>query len=129
MDPQVAQPGTYTASVAIGEDAPGSVGPVEVTMTVTPPGSWGKLVGAVSGRACNGNVAPLAGATVQVDSWAGSWTFSTEGDGGYAYWFNAGANPLDLIAAKDGYAPQTRRVRIFRGEEVRADFTLRRTGC
>ena len=43
---------------------------------------------------------------VQVDSWAGSWTFSTESDGTYAYWFNASANPLTLIAAKDGYSPQ-----------------------
>ncbi len=98
-------------------------------MTVTPPKAWGKLLGTVTGRSCAGATAPLGGATVQVDSWAGSWTFSTESDGTYAYWFNAGANPLQLIAAKDGYAPQTRTVRLAKGKEVRADFTLRRTGC
>jgi hypothetical protein len=129
MDPNVAQPGTYTASVAIGEDAPGTVEPVAVTMNVTAPGSWGKLAGTVSGRACSGTVAPLSAATLQVDSWSGSWTFTTESDGSYAYWFNAAANPLTLIAAKDGYSPQSRQVRLYRGEETRADFTLRKAGC
>ncbi len=129
MDPNVAQPGTYTAAVAITEDAPGSVGPVEVTMNVTPPASWGKLVGTVSGRTCGGDESPLAGATVQVDSWAGSWTFSTGSDGGYAYWFRAASSPLDMIVAKDGYVPRSRTVRVYRGEETRADFALVKSGC
>ncbi|MGD9961308.1 S8 family serine peptidase [Nocardioides sp.] len=129
MDSHVSQPGTYTAGVAIAEDTPTSVDPVAVTMTITPPKAWGKLVGTVSGKACTGTVAALPGATLQVDSWAGSWTFLTDGDGGYAYWFNAGANPLQLIAAKDGYAPQTRRVRLTKGQTVTADFTLNRSRC
>ena len=103
--------------------------PVDVTMMVTPPAAWGKLVGTVSGRSCAGAVSPLAKATVQVDSWAGSWTFDTESEGAYAYWFNTGANPLALIAAKDGYAPQTRTVRLIRGEETRANFTLKKSRC
>jgi N-acetylneuraminic acid mutarotase len=129
MDPDVAQPGTYTAGVAIDEDAPGNVEPVSVTLEVTPPRSWGKLAGTVAGSACNGDTAPLPGATLQVDSWAGSWTFNTESDGSYAYWFNTGANPLQLIAAKDGYQPQTDRVRLRRGQTTVADFTLRKAGC
>jgi hypothetical protein len=128
-NPDVAQPGTYTAGVGIKENTPGSVDPVDVTMTVNPPKAWGKLAGTVSGRACNGAVTPLSKATLQVDSWAGSWTFATEPDGSYAYWFNAGANPLSLIAAKDGYAPQARTVKLRKGATVRADFTLRRSGC
>jgi hypothetical protein len=83
MDPNVAQPGTYTASVAFTEDAPGATEPVAVTMVVNAPGTWGKLV----------------------------------------------ANPLSLIAAKDGYAPQARTVRLYRGESTQADFTLRKAGC
>ena len=129
MDPDVAQPGTYSAGVAIKENAPGSVEPVSVTMTVTPPKAWGKLAGTVNGRSCQGDVAPIPGATLQVDSWAGSWTFETEADGGYAYWFNAGANPLQLIAAKDGYQPQAKQVKLRKGKTVRGDFTLRRAGC
>lgn len=128
-DPDVAQPGVYRAAVTIGEDAPGSVDPVAVTMTVTPPRAWGKLVGTVLGQSCTGATAPLAGATVQVDSWAGSWTFITGADGGYAQWINSGANPLELIAAKDGYAPKSKTVRLVRGYTVRADFTLKKTRC
>ena len=129
MDPNVAQPGTYTAGVAIAEDAPGSVDPVAVTMKVNAPATWGKLVGVVEGESCTGDTAPLPGATVQVDSYAGSWTFTTEADGSYAYWFSTAANPLDIITSKDGYAPLTRRVRVYRGEETQADFTLRKAGC
>jgi hypothetical protein len=129
MDPAVAQPGTYSASIGIAEDAPGSVDPVDVTMTVTPPAAWGKLVGTVSGRSCAGAVSPLAKATVQVDSWAGSWTFDTDTGGAYAYWFNTGANPLALIAAKDGYQPQSKQVKLIKGATVTANFTLQKRGC
>ena len=129
MDPAVAQPGAYSASIAIGEDAPGSVDAVDVTMTVTPPAAWGKLVGTVSGQSCAGAASPLAEATVQVDSWAGSWTFDTNADGQYAYWFNAGANPLTLIAAKDGYQPRAKTVQVIRGNTVTANFALKKRGC
>lgn len=128
-DPNVPQPGVYSAAVTIGEDAPGSVDAVSVTMTVTPPAAWGKLAGTVKGTSCAGATAPLPGATVQIDSWAGSWTLVTGSDGGYAQWFNVGANPLQLIAAKDGYAPQTKKVRLTKGGTVRGDFTLKRARC
>ena len=113
MDPNVAQPGTYTASVAIGENAPGTAEPVDGddggqrSRGVGQVGRDGQWPGLQRQRA------PLPGATVQADSWAGSWTFSTESDGTYAYWFNSAANPLSLIAAKDGYSPQARTVRLY----------------
>ena len=129
MDPNVAQPGVYTAGVSISDDAPGSAGPVSVALTVTPPPAWGKLRGTVSGVSCTGATAPLAGATLQVDSWAGSWTFTTGSDGGYAYWFNVRHNPLQLIAAKDGYKPQTKKVRLVRGTTVTGNFALKKNGC
>ena len=129
LDSHVSQPGTYTAGIGIVEDTPTSVPPVAVTMTITPPRSWGKLAGTVSGRSCAGALASLPAATLQVDSWAGSWTFLTDDQGGYAYWFNGGANPLQLIAAKDGYAPQTRKVRLVRGATLTADFTLSQARC
>ena len=64
-----------------------------------------------------------------MDSYAGSWTFTTEADGSYAYWFSTAANPLDVIASKDGYMPQSDRVRVYRGEEAQANFTLKKAGC
>ncbi len=125
----VEQPGVYTAGVTISEDTPYPAAPVGVTMTVTPPLTWGKLAGVVSGVACDGSKSPLQGATVQVNSWAMEFTFATESDGSYAYWIDRRNNPLTLIAAKDGYKPQTRTVRITAGQTTTANFDLGKVGC
>ncbi|WP_248962198.1 Kelch repeat-containing protein [Sphaerisporangium perillae] len=45
----VAQPGTYTAQLGIRSSTPYAVTPIGVTMTVRPPGDWGKLTGIVTG--------------------------------------------------------------------------------
>jgi Carboxypeptidase regulatory-like domain/Kelch motif/Viral BACON domain len=129
MDANVAQPGTYTASIAISENTPYAVPPVGVTMNVTPPAQWGKLMGTVEAVACNGTRTPLPGATVQINSWASDITLSTENDGTYAHWMDRRNNPLTMIVAKDGYKPQTRRTRIRAGEAVVENFALNRTNC
>ncbi|MEU8225744.1 S8 family serine peptidase [Kribbella sp. NPDC048915] len=121
----VDQPGTYNGGVTIGENTPYSVAPVAVTMTVTPPNTWSKLQGTVTGVSSSGASAALPGAIVQVDSWAQSYTFITDKDGGYAYWLDRRNNPLTLIAAKDGYKPQTRTTRLLNGEPVTEDFALK----
>ncbi|WP_067433725.1 S8 family serine peptidase [Nocardioides jensenii] len=129
MDPNVAQPGTYTAGVGIKEDTPFKVDPVDVTMEVTPPNTWGKLMGRVTGLSCAGEPTPLAGATVQANSGESGWTFETASDGTYASWFNSIYSPLQLISAKDGYQPQVRKVRIKGTKTTTADFGLKKTGC
>ncbi|MEV0286075.1 S8 family serine peptidase [Kribbella sp. NPDC050820] len=121
----VDQPGTYSGSVTIGENTPYQVAPVGVTMNVTPPTTWSKLQGTVTGVSSTGVTAPLPGAIVQVDSWAQSYTFITDDDGKYAYWLDRRNNPLTLIAAKDGYKPQTRTTRLLVGEPVTEDFALK----
>lgn len=131
MDPNVAQPGTYTASVGIKEDTPFSVDPIDVTFTVNPPNTWGKLTGRVSGVSCADEAAPLAGATVQVNGAGGenSWTLETAANGTYAQWFNAAYSPLQLIVAKDGYQPQVRKARIRGKKTTTANFNLKKAGC
>jgi hypothetical protein len=129
MSANVAQPGTYTAGVGIKENTPYSVSPVGVTMHITPPVTWGKLAGTVTGVSCQGESSPLAGATVQVDSWATDWTFETDAQGQYAYWIDVRNNPLSIIAAKDGYKPKFRTVRIRQGQTVTANFALQKAGC
>jgi hypothetical protein len=129
MTASVDQPGTYSASVAIKENTPYTVPPVAVTMVAQPPKSWGKLMGTVSGRSCQGAVAPLPGAVVQVDSWAMSWTFATDADGKYAYWMDRRNNPLSIIVAKDGWKPQTRQTRINNATPTVEDFTLSPIRC
>ncbi|MGH8960687.1 MAG: carboxypeptidase regulatory-like domain-containing protein [Jatrophihabitantaceae bacterium] len=119
------QPGEYDASIDVSTDTPYPPASVPVTFTVKPPKTWAKIAGVVSGQPCTGSAAPLAGATVEVDSWAASYTLSTDKDGRYALWLDRRSNPLTLIAAKDGWAPQTRTVRITPGNPLTSNFTLK----
>ncbi|WP_184830544.1 S8 family serine peptidase [Kribbella solani] len=121
----VDQPGTFSGAVTIGENTPYTVAPVAVTMNVTPPTTWSKLMGTVTGVSSSGASAPLPGAIVQVDSWAQSYTFITDQSGNYAYWLDRRNNPLTLIAAKDGYKPQTRTTKLVAGTPVTEDFALK----
>jgi subtilisin family serine protease len=125
----VDQPGTYSGSVSVGENTPYAVPPVPVTFEVQPPTTWGKLTGTVTGKGCDGVTAPIAGAVVQVDSWAMSWTFTTDAQGRYAYWLDRRNNPLTLIVAKDGWKPQTRQTRINTSTPAVEDFTLSPIKC
>ncbi|MFC6162341.1 S8 family serine peptidase [Kribbella jiaozuonensis] len=121
----VDQPGAYTGAVTIGENTPYNVAAVGVTMNVTPPNTWSKLLGTVTGVSSSGATAALPGAIVEVDSWAQSYTFITDKDGKYAYWLDRRNNPLTLIAAKDGYKPQTRTTKLVAGTPVTENFALK----
>jgi N-acetylneuraminic acid mutarotase len=121
---EITQPGTYTASVALSTDTPYRLAAVPVTMTVNPPKTWGKITGKVT-SAVDGS--GIGGATLQIDSWATSYTLKTAADGTYALWLDTRNNPLQLIAAKDGYQPQTRAVKINRTTPTTADFALKKS--
>ncbi len=121
----ITQPGTYTAQITVGAKTPYAIAPVGVTMTVNPPSTWGKITGTVNGAGCTGSPGPLTGATLQVGSWAAAYTLKTDKDGHYALWLDVRNNPLTLIAAKDGWAPQTRSVKITKLTSTTADFTLK----
>jgi len=125
----VDQPGAYTASVGLKENTPYTVPPVGVTLNALPPKTWAKLMGTVTGVPCGGTGAPLAGATVQVDSWATSLTFATDAQGQYAYWLDKRNNPLTLIAAKDGWKPQARTSKVNPAEPKVENFALAPTRC
>ena len=95
MDPNVAQPGTYTAGVAITEDAPGSVDPVAVTMKVNAADDLGQAGRVRSpARSCTGDdrtaaggdrPGRLVGRVVDVRR--------PRPTGTYAYWFSTAAQP------------------------------------
>ena len=119
----VTQPGDYMAQLTLTNNTPYVVAPVPVTMTATPPNSWGKITGTVRGAACAGQV-PLTGATVQIDTWAAHYTIFTDANGNYGLWLDRRNNPLTLIVAKDGWAPQTQRVRITAGQVTTVDWLL-----
>ncbi|MFF4246947.1 carboxypeptidase regulatory-like domain-containing protein [Streptomyces sp. NPDC001822] len=124
--PEITQPGTYRASLAFRTDTPYGGSKVPVSLTVNPPKTWGKITGTILGKAANGTTAPIAGATVEIDSWASAYTLKTAADGTYALWLDTRNNPLTVIAAKDGYAPATATVKIVKGTTVISNFTLRK---
>lgn len=129
LDANVEQPGAYGAQITVGHDTPSEVDPVSVTMDVTPPNQWGKLAGTVTGVACDGTVTPLEDATVQLTGTGFAVTLTTGEDGTYAWWMDVRANPLNVIAALDGYVPQSAETRIRAKKTTVLDFALQHTGC
>ena len=123
----VAQPGTYTGQILVNANAPQTINPIGVTMNVTPPKSWGKLKGTVTGTDCN-NVTKGLSAVVFADGSTGfSWTARTDKNGNYAFW-----GPKDtytLIASANGWIPQSKTGKIQQGKTTTVNFNLRPTGC
>ncbi|MEV0494319.1 carboxypeptidase regulatory-like domain-containing protein [Streptomyces atratus] len=124
----VQQPGKYTAQLGIKSDTP-PVAPIDVTMTVQPPKDWGKATGVVTGVDCRDSSTALRGATVQINGKKGwTHTLKTDADGRYVIWAPRD-NPVEIIAAQDGWKPQSRMVNLKAGEAVTTDFALRPTAC
>ncbi|MGW1564055.1 carboxypeptidase regulatory-like domain-containing protein [Streptomyces sp. NPDC002144] len=123
---EVTQPGDFTAQLSFSTDTPYSVPRLPVEMHVAPPSTWGKITGTVLGATAAGGTAPIAGATVQIDTWATSYTLTTDADGGYALWLDVRNNPLSVIAAKDGFQPTVATVTIKKKSTVIKNFTLKR---
>ena len=106
---QITQPGQYRAQLKIKHNTPYNVANIPVTMTVTPPTTWGKLMGTVTGLAhCDAPGAPLDRATVFVQSGSGlTWTLTTNVSGTYQVWLNAANSPLAIAASRAGHITQT----------------------
>jgi len=118
--PSVTQPGTETASLLLTADTPDPAAQVDVNMLVQPPATWGKIAGTLTAP----DTTPIAGATVQVGGRAGSYTLKTDRNGQYGAWLDVRNNPLQVIAAKDGYQPQVKSARIAKGGTTTLNFTL-----
>ncbi|MCK0114116.1 S8 family serine peptidase [Ornithinimicrobium sp. F0845] len=133
-DSTVDQPGTYTAGLAILESTPYPQPEVEVSMIVTPPRSWSKVAGVVSGVACDGLTTLLDGATVQFSSPVMERTFRTDADGSFAHWLDKKRNSkrngeLTVFAAKDGYSIESESVRVSAGKTSEVALDLDEVGC
>jgi hypothetical protein len=129
---QVTQPGTDTAQILLSSPStPQTLNPVPVTMNVTPPKGWGKIVGTVSGQDCNQATAPLP-AVVFVNSKGQKgyqFTLKTDKNGNYAFWGPAAASPWSLQASAAGWIPVTQTASIRGGKTTTVNFTLRPTSC
>lgn len=134
-DGNVAQPGVYSAAIKVSANTPQSFDPIPVTMHVSPPRPWGKLMGNVSGVDCETVTAPIAGATVDITPTQGDhpgWVLSTDADGDYATWVNTehtAPGGVQIIAAKDGWRPKAALANPARGVVRTVNFTLAKIGC
>jgi subtilisin family serine protease/N-acetylneuraminic acid mutarotase len=120
----VTQPGTYTAAVAVKSDTPYAAPTVGVEMSVSPPPSWGKLQGTVTGVSCAG-VSTGVPATVRVNLASlpyGGYTLRADNQGRYAYWLPKGR--YQVIVAKDGWVPEVQTLRVEAGFTATLDFSL-----
>lgn len=129
---RVSQPGTYKAKIAIATDTPYQVAPINVTMKVQPPRTWGKIAGHVKDTSGQ----PIAGATVQIctmfDRRSGQcgpvkYTLKTDADGYYQLWLSQGYNPLEVIAAKDGYQPKIAITSVQKGQTTIVNLRLKKS--
>jgi subtilisin family serine protease/N-acetylneuraminic acid mutarotase len=124
LDGRVAQPGSLLGRLLVLEDAPGRVAPVPVTLRVTPPPSWGRVTGSVTGLdRCDRPGDPLAGANVSI----GDARVTTDRDGRYEYWLPADRHRRVTVTAQaDGWLAGSRQVSVRAGLSVTANLTLRR---
>ncbi|GAB2465244.1 hypothetical protein GCM10027063_03210 [Promicromonospora xylanilytica] len=123
MSGVVAQPGTFTGSLVAGAETPYDAPAVDVTMTVNPPRSWGKLAGTVSGFTPDG-VVSLGDAVVQVNGAYSAVTLITGSDGTYEYWFDRSEKTAQIIATANGYVPEVGSAKVAPRTTVVTDFEL-----
>lgn len=120
----VDQPGTYTAGLTLVSDTPYQAPETDVTMTVTPPNSWGKIQGTATTEPCSGSPAGVK-ATIRIADLADpsvSYTVVADSAGAYAYWLPRGR--YDVIVAKDGWLPETLRHKVEPGITATVNFGL-----
>ncbi|MEJ2853706.1 MULTISPECIES: S8 family serine peptidase [unclassified Saccharothrix] len=122
---QVDQPGTHAAALVVSEDTPYAVSPVPVALTATPPPTWGKISGSLTGLGrCDVGSAPLARSTVDVDGAARDFHLAVGGS--YEVWTDQANGPVGLTVSAPGFVGQTRSaVPVVAGAVSTVDFALR----
>ncbi|MPZ51236.1 MAG: S8 family serine peptidase, partial [Acidimicrobiia bacterium] len=118
--PDVDQPGTYSAELMVSDDTPHSANRIPMVMNVTPPDTWGRVIGNIEGlERCDAAGSPLSGATITVDG----EELTTDGDGQYTRWLEQGDYTIEIAA--DGYESATTPVTVEGGGDTTGDLSLR----
>jgi hypothetical protein len=118
------QPGDYTAQIVFDTHTPYAVAPVDVTMHVLPPASWGKIQGTVTGTPCggaNGGIPAYIQVTSTTDA-TKTWSVRASGSGIYSIWLPK--DSYQVIAAKDGWTPKAASAKLTAGLVVTINFEL-----
>ena len=126
---RVAQPGTYTIPIRVGEDTPymHAFGDLNATMIVTTPATYGSIAGTVRslGR-CEADPQPFADLELRIVAGNGvEFTTRTDVDGHYRYFVDAALGPFTVHAVGDAHQAAQRSVAVTAGNETAADFDLR----
>jgi hypothetical protein len=118
----VAQPGEYYATLRIHSDDPvNSQVSVPVTMTVSPPPTYGKLEGSVYSLGhCDAHTTTLEQAQVSIES--GPLTLATDAGGRYTIWLDQGTYTVTVSA--DEHLAHTAAVTITAQAATVHDFFL-----
>ncbi len=103
--PEVPQPGVYLAQFVVSDDTPYGGMTIPVTMTVTPPATYGLLEGTVTGLGyCDANPAPAVGAAVDIEASGGmTWTLTTDSNGHYSLYLDESNSPITVTVAVAGH--------------------------
>jgi subtilisin family serine protease len=119
----VAQPGTYSGELGIASDTPYRVPAVPMRMNVSPPASWGRIQGTVTGTTCAGATVGIA-ATVRVNRLGTTtgYTLTADTHGRYVWWLPKGR--YEVVVAKDAWIPQAQRTRVKAGSVDTLDVVL-----
>ena len=107
-------------------NTPQRIAPIGVTMKVTAPKNWGQVAGTVTGKDCQGSIAPLGGAQVQANGKGYTSSLKTGPDGTYAIVAPTKSNPFTVIASNNGWIAQTTEVRLRSNKTTTQDFTLQK---
>ncbi|MBK6328303.1 MAG: carboxypeptidase regulatory-like domain-containing protein [Chloroflexi bacterium] len=104
-NPSVPQPGVYLAEFQVSNDTPYGSSTVPVTMTVTPPASYGFLEGTVTGLGyCDANPVPAVGAAVDIEASSGmTWTLTADANGYYSLYLDQSNSPITVTVAAAGH--------------------------
>ncbi len=124
----VDQPGTYYGDIIVKSDSPYPKFTIPVTMTVTPPNSWAKVAGTVTGTgACDNEPVLLEEAEVVIESATTGkvWTLTTDISGTYQLWLDEGHSPLTITVTAPDYEGVVTDVMLEQGETTTVDFDLR----
>ncbi|MGC9468910.1 MAG: carboxypeptidase regulatory-like domain-containing protein [Anaerolineae bacterium] len=126
---QVTQPGDYFGTLFVNtEDAQNDKIPVPVTMTVTPPDTWGKVMGTVTSLGyCDGDPVPVTNQEVLIEGSSGvTWTVTTNDSGTYQLWLDASHSPVTItVETPEHESGEAIGVTVTGGVTTTQDFDLR----
>jgi N-acetylneuraminic acid mutarotase len=125
----ILQPGTFAAALQVSDAAtPYPSQDLQVRLTATPPATWGKIAGTLTGQSCNGGTAPLTAVTVQISGRHGSWFPATDSRGHYVFWLNKNNTPVTVITAPADWQPQYATATVRPRGTVTRNFALAPVG-